>query len=99
MSQRKPRTLKFPTELTDLHGTRLRIQLRKLHRQYRKGNFTKPEIYRLGEITIRGSYDELTEKIREYVTDRGLNFADTKEQLQKTLDETLESWHGIVSDM
>lgn len=98
MNQRKPKTLKFPTEIIDHNKHRLRVKLRRYYRLFTKHQITRAECRFLGEQTIRNNYKKLTKKLRDYVTKRGLDFKET-EDIEEELTESLEWWGSIVQDM
>jgi len=96
---RRPNRFAVPIEVADRHASRLKVQLRRLYLQFRRGELSQAEIKTLGVVAITEEYSSLIEDLKSHFERRGLVWGDTEAELHELLDEKLREWRSIVYDM
>lgn len=97
-SLRHGRRLLYPTELIDRNASRLKRDLRRLHRQYRVGLANKLECHVQGDRLIRQSEVNMQFSVQTYVERRGLRYEGDSSGITEALNEGLLRWRRTVED-
>jgi len=97
----RPDTLLYPPELIAVATNRLRRELRRIHRQVRRGYILIPSDALLrGEEAIEEEYKAYISRINGYLEKKNLRPITGEEPgIQAPFKESKELWGRIVADM
>ena len=94
----RPKRLLYPSALIDRRSAPLQRDLRRLYRRFRRGELNRLHCLVDGEAAIMQSFEMAQADIKIYLEQHGVTWTGDQSELTRGLEDTLESWRGIVRD-